>query len=154
MIEFQVKSKKATLGKNKGKTIFFAQRRTRARKSLADIERSIAFATTLTRADVQACIVALTDVIQGYLKDGFSVDLGDLGMLTLAISTRQMLQEEEVSIQTLRTPRIRFYPKQALNRAARSASISLDNPKRKELKSPKTPTPPPAKPGPGAGVGI
>ena len=99
MIEFQVKSKKATLGKNKGQTIYFAQRRTHPRKSLADIERSIAFATTLTRADVRACIVALTDIVEGYLQDGFAVDLGELGMLCLMISSRQSLKEEDVTAQ-------------------------------------------------------
>ena len=109
MIEFQVKSKKATLGKNKGQTIYFAQRRTHPRKSLADIERSIAFATTLTRADVRACIVALTDIVEGYLQDGFAVDLGELGMLCLMISSRQSLKEEDVTPQTLRTPRVRYF---------------------------------------------
>ena len=88
MIEFQVKSKKATLGKNKGQTIYFAQRLAHPRKSLSAIERSIAFATTLTRADVRACIVAITDIVEGYLQDGFAVDLGELGMLSLMISSR------------------------------------------------------------------
>ena len=149
MIEFQVKSKKATLGKNKGQTIYFAQRRTHPRKSLADIERSIAFATTLTRADVRACIVALTDIVEGYLQDGFAVDLGELGMLCLMISSRQSLKEEDVTAQTLRTPRVRYFPKSKLRRAAHAASLSVDNPKAKGAKTPSKPQ----KPG-GRGVGI
>ena len=147
MIEFQVKSKKATLGKNKGQTIYFAQRRTHPRKSLADIERSIAFATTLTRADVRACIVALTDIVEGYLQDGFAVDLGELGMLCLMISSRQSLKD--VTAQTLRTPRVRYFPKSKLRRAAHAASLSVDNPKAKGAKTPSKPQ----KPG-GGGVGI
>ena len=149
MIEFQVKSKKATLGKNKGQTIYFAQRLAHPRKSLSDIERSIAFATTLTRADVRACIVALTDIVEGYLQDGFAVDLGELGMLSLMISSRQSLKEEDVSAQTLRAPRVRYFPKSKLRRAAHAASLSVDNPKAKGAKTPSKPQ----KPG-GGGVGI
>lgn len=149
MIEFQVKSKKATLGKNKGQTIYFAQRLAHPRKSLSDIERSIAFATTLTRADVRACIVALTDIVEGYLQDGFAVDLGELGMLCLMISSRQSLKEEDVTAQTLRTPRVRYFPKSKLRRAAHAASLSVDNPKAKGAKTPSKPQ----KPG-GGGVGI
>ena len=149
MIEFQVKSKKATLGKNKGQTIYFAQRLAHPRKSLSDIERSIAFATTLTRADVRACIVALTDIVEGYLQDGFAVDLGELGMLSLMISSRQLLKEEDVSAQTLRAPRVRYFPKSKLRRAAHAASLSVDNPKAKGAKAPSKPQ----KPG-GGGVGI
>ena len=149
MIEFQVKSKKATLGKNKGQTIYFAQRLAHPRKSLSDIERSIAFATTLTRADVRACIVALTDIVEGYLQDGFAVDLGELGMLSLMISSRQLLKEEDVTAQTLRTPRVRYFPKSKLRRAAHAASLSVDNPKAKGAKTPSKPQ----KPG-GGGVGI
>ena len=149
MIEFQVKSKKATLGKNKGQTIYFAQRRTHPRKSLADIERSIAFATTLTRADVRACIVALTDIVEGYLQDGFAVDLGELGMLCVMISSRQSLKEEDVTAQTLRTPRVRYFPKSKLRRAAHAASLSVNNPKAKGAKTPSKPQ----KAG-GGGVGI
>ena len=149
MIEFQVKSKKATLGKNKGQTIYFAQRLAHPRKSLSDIERSIAFATTLTRADVRACIVALTDIVEGYLQDGFAVDLGELGMLCLMISSRQSLKEEDVTAQTLRTPRVRYFPKSKLRRAAHAASLSVDNPKTKGAKTPSKPQ----KPG-GGGVGI
>lgn len=149
MIEFQVKSKKATLGKNKGQTIYFAQRLAHPRKSLSDIERSIAFATTLTRADVRACIVALTDIVEGYLQDGFAVDLGELGMLSLMISSRQSLKEEDVSAQTLRAPRVRYFPKSKIRQAARAASLSVDNPKAKGAKTPKVPS----QPG-GGGVGI
>ena len=149
MIEFQVKSKKATLGKNKGQTIYFAQRRTHPRKSLADIERSIAFATTLTRADVRACIVALTDIVEGYLQDGFAVDLGELGMLCMLISSRQSLKAADVTAQTLRTRRVRSFAKSKLRRAAHAASLSVDNPKAKGAKTPSKPQ----KPG-GGGVGI
>ena len=135
MIEFQVKSKKATLGKNKGQTIYFAQRLAHPRKSLSDIERSIAFATTLTRADVRACIVALTDIVEGYLRDGFAVDLGELGMLSLMISSRKSLKED-VTAQTLRTPRVRYFPKSKLRRAAHAASLSVENSKAKGAKTP------------------
>ena len=135
MIEFQVKSKKATLGKNKGQTIYFAQRLAHPRKSLSDIERSIAFATTLTRADVRACIVALTDIVEGYLRDGFAVDLGELGMLSLMISSRKSLKED-VTAQTLRTPRVCYFPKSKLRRAAHAASLSVENSKAKGAKTP------------------
>ena len=87
--------------------------------------------------------------MEGYLQDGFAVDLGELGMLCLMISSRQSLKEEDVTAQTLRTPRVRYFPKSKLRRAAHAASLSVDNPKAKGAKTPSKPQ----KPG-GGGVGI
>ena len=101
---------------------------------------------------MRACIVALTDIVEGYLQDGFAVDLGELGMLSLMISSRQLLKEEDVSAQTLRAPRVRYFPKSKIRQAARAASLSVDNPKAKGAKTPKTPKVP-SQPG-GGGVGI
>ena len=73
-------------------------------------------------------------------------------MLSLMISSRQSLKEEDVSAQTLRAPRVRYFPKSKIRQAARAASLSVDNPKAKGAKTPKTPKVP-SQPG-GGGVGI
>ena len=70
-------------------------------------------------------------------------------MLCLMISSGQSLKEEDVTAQTLRTPRVRYFPKSKIRQAARAASLSVDNPKAKGAKTPSKPQ----KPG-GGGVGI
>ena len=59
-----------------------------------------------------------------------------ISSLSLMISSRQSLKEEDVTAQTLRTPRVRYFPKSKLRRAAHAASLSVENSKAKGAKTP------------------
>ena len=131
MLRFQVKSRKASIGKKKGQVLFFAHKQATRRMTLEQVEESISRSTTLTRGDVRAAIASLTDVVNEAIYRGDSVDLGDLGTLRVAVGVRQMDKEEDVNASTLRKPQVRYTPKKAMRLLAKTIPVSVFNPKAK-----------------------
>ena len=97
MLRFQVKSRKASIGKKKGQVLFFAHKQAARRMTLEQVEESISRSTTLTRGDVRAAIASLTDVVNEAILRGDSIDLGDLGILRVSVGAKQMDKEEDVN---------------------------------------------------------
>ena len=131
MLRFQVKSRKASIGKKKGQILFFAHKQATRRMTLEQVEESISRSTTLTRGDVRAAIASLTDVVNEAILRGDSVDLGDLGTLRVAVGVKQMDKEEDVNVSTLRKPQVRYTPKKAMRLLAKTVPVSVFNPKAK-----------------------
>ena len=131
MLRFQVKSRKASIGKKKGQVLFFAHKQAARRMTLEQVEESISRSTTLTRGDVRAAIASLTDVVNEAILRGDSVDLGDLGILRVSVGAKQMDKEEDVNASALRTPYVRYTPKKAMRLLAKRVSVSVVNPKAK-----------------------
>lgn len=131
MLRFQVKSRKASIGKKKGQVLFFAHKQATRRMTLEQVEESISRSTTLTRGDVRAAIASLTDVVNEAIYRGDSVDLGDLGTLRVAVGVKQMDKEEDVNASTLRKPQVRYTPKKAMRLLAKTIPVSVFNPKSK-----------------------
>ena len=128
MLRFQVKSRKASIGKKKGQVLFFAHKQATRRMTLEQVEESISRSTTLTRGDVRAAIASLTDVVNEAILRG---DLGDLGILRVAVGVKQMDKEEDVNASTLRKPQVRYTPKKAMRLLAKTIPVSVFNPKAK-----------------------
>lgn len=131
MLRFQVKSRKASIGKKKGQVLFFAHKQATRRMTLEQVEESISRSTTLTRGDVRAAIASLTDVVNEAILRGDSVDLGDLGILRVSVGVKQMDREEDVNASTLRKPQVRYTPKKAMRLLAKTIPVSVFNPKAK-----------------------
>ena len=131
MLRFQVKSRKASIGKKKGQVLFFAHKQATRRMMLEQVEESISRSTTLTRGDVRAAIASLTDVVNEAILRGDSVDLGDLGILRVSVGVKQMDREEDVNASTLRKPQVRYTPKKAMRLLAKTIPVSVFNPKAK-----------------------
>ena len=131
MLRFQVKSRKASIGKKKGQVLFFAHKQASRRITLEQVEESITRSTTLTRGDVRAAIASLTDVVNEAILRGDSVDLGDLGVLRVSVGAKQMDKEEDVNASTLRKPQVRYTPKKAMRLLAKTIPVSVFNPKAK-----------------------
>lgn len=131
MLRFQVKSRKASIGKKKGQVLFFAHKQATRRMTLEQVEESISRSTTLTRGDVRAAIASLTDVVNEAIYRGDSVDLGDLGTLRVAVGVKQMDKGEDVNASTLRKPQVRYTPKKAMRLLAKTIPVSVFNPKAK-----------------------
>ena len=137
MLHFEIKPTTMKVGKNKGSTLYYAKQRTHDRIRTSDLERRIERMT------------ALSDVINEELRLGRSVSLAELGTFKLMASAKRMTKADEVTAQTIRTPRVRFYPVDAIRLAAKQVEITVDDAKGQPIK--------PKQPGgtaPGGGVGI
>ena len=149
MLHFEIKPTTMKVGKNKGSTLYYAKQRTHDSIRTSDLERRIERMTTLSRADIHAALIALSDVINEELRLGRSVSLAELGTFKLMASAKRMTKADEVTAQTIRTPRVRFYPVDAIRLAAKQVEITVDDAKGQPIK--------PKQPGgtaPGGGVGI
>ncbi len=139
MVEFEVKSKKQTIGKKKGQTVYYAVPKSNQHMTLDALCDMIMDETSLSRGDVMNTLITLGKMACRSLKMGASVDLGDLGSLRVYFPPKMMDNQKDVTAATLKKPKIVFTPKNRMRKAANAVEVSVDNPARK-----KSPTPDPS----------
>ncbi len=125
MIEFQVRSKKMTIGKNKGKTVYYAYPKAKQNLTNKMVIDRIVRETSLSAGDVSNAIISLSAVVRDALESGQSVDLADLGSFRIMVPSKMMDSEKEVTAESLKTPKIIFTPKAAMRAAANSVELRV-----------------------------
>ena len=139
MIEFQVRSKKMTIGKNKGKTVYYAYPKAKQNLTNKMVIDRIVRETSLSAGDVSNALISLGAIVRDALLMGASVDLADLGSFRVIVPPKMIDNEIDVCVETLKTPKIVFTPKMQMREAAKNVELSVDNPKRKKKKEGKKP---------------
>lgn len=129
MLIYNVASRKATVGKNKGKTVYFAKPVATSRLTAQAVEDHIVEKSSLTRGDIRHAITSLAEVLRWGLSEGLTVDLADLGSFKVEARGKMMLSEEEVTAASIKDAVIRFYPRHKMRTYAKSVSISVRNSK-------------------------
>ena len=137
MIEFEIKSKKQTIGAKKGQTVYYAVAKNNNRMTLDTVCQQIVDETSLSYGDVMNALTTLARLVCRGLKMGFSVDLGELGALRVYYPSKMVDKKEDVTAASLKTPKVVFTPKAKMREAAKTAEVSVNNPKRKEEKKKK-----------------
>lgn len=128
MLIFNVASRKATVGKNKGKTVYYAQPIPTTRLTARAVEDHIVEKTSLTRGDVRHAITSLAEVVRWALAEGIAVDLADLGSFKVEAYSKLVASEAEVTSANMKAPVIRFFPRKEMRKYAKSVAISVRNP--------------------------
>ena len=82
--------------------------------NIREMSERIQQTCTVHKADVQAVLLALEDVITDALKGGEIVRLGDLGTFQIGISSKGAETEEDYSDNLIKKARINFRPGSAL----------------------------------------
>ena len=100
---------------------FYANPVNLGHKSLDDIARDIAGRSSLTRGDVSNVLYNFIDCLPHYLRDGFSIQLGEFGTMRLTLSSEGALTEKTFKTETIK-PRITFTPGVELKAALRDNS--------------------------------
>ena len=140
MIEFEVKSKKQTIGKKKGQTVWYAQPKSVQKLTSKMVVDRIVRETSLSAGDVSNAMISLGAIVRDALLMGASVDLADLGSFRVYVPSSMEDNEIDVTADTLKTPKIIFTPKAQMRESAKSVELSVDNPKRR-AKQPDDDTP-------------
>lgn len=125
MLRFKVKSQKAVMGKNKGKTVYYAHQEMGGRMTLSAVEDAIIKRTSLAKGDVRNAIASLAEVVNEALLRGQIVDLGDLGSFKVTASGKHMSTEQEVDASTIKRPRIQHYPKAEMKQHAQRVALEV-----------------------------
>ena len=91
--------------------------------NIYDICHDLSRQSTLSPADITGVIVGLTDIIPQYLAEGKSVELGDLGIFSLAAEVKTEDAPEKISLRNFKRLKIRFRPGKRLNIPLHSVTL-------------------------------
>ena len=108
---------------------FYANPVNVGKKTMHDIAKDIAGRSSLTRGDIENVLFNFIDQLPSYLRDGFSVQLGEFGTMRLTLSSEGALNEKAFKTETIK-PRVTFTPGVELKTALRDNSY--ETPKKKK----------------------
>ena len=89
---------------------FYASPVNVGKKTLRDIAHDIAGRSSLTRGDIENVLANFMDCLPHYLRDGFSVQLGEVGTMRLTLSSEGAATEKAFKTETSK-PRVVFTPR-------------------------------------------
>ena len=108
-------------GTKTGPGKFYASPINVGKKNLRDIAHDIAGRSSLTRGDIENVLSNFMDCLPHYLRDGFSVQLGEFGTMRLTLSSEGAATEKAFKTETIK-PRVTFTPGVELKVALRENS--------------------------------
>ena len=117
----------------KSEVKFYASPVNAGKKTLRDIAKDIAGRSSLTRGDIENVLTNFMECLPSYLRDGFSVQLGEFGTVRFTLSSEGALNEKAFKTETIK-PRVTFTPGVELKAALRDNSY--ETPKKKESLTP------------------
>ena len=136
-------------GTKTGPGKFYASPVNVGKKTLRDIAHDIAGRSSLTRGDIENVLSNFIDCLPHYLRDGFSVQLGEFGTMRLTLSSEGAATVKAFKTETIK-PRVTFTPGVELKAALRENSYetvkeenSSSKPSHKDKESGENPGPVP-----------
>ena len=120
MLLYTIKKEVMRIGKDKGKTMYYAAHISQDKITTKQVEDRIINATALSRADVRSAITALAEIVREEMFAGRAIDLADLGSFKVVSTGKRVTSEKEVTADTLKTPKIQFFPKMEMREQAKS----------------------------------
>ena len=93
----------------KSEVKYYASPVNAGKKNLRDIARDIAGRSSLTRGDIENVLANFMDCLPHYLRDGFSVQLGEFGTMRLTLSSEGAATVKAFKTETIK-PRVTFTP--------------------------------------------
>ena len=108
---------------------FYANPVNVGRKTLDDIARDISGRSSLTRGDISNVLYNFIDCLPHYLRDGFSIQLGEFGSMRVTLSSKGAETEKTFKTETIK-PRVVFTPGTELKREL--AANSYESLRKKE----------------------
>ena len=101
------------------------------KKTMHDIAKDIAGRSSLTRGDIENVLFNFIDRLPSYLRDGFSVQLGEFGTMRLTLSSEGALDEKSFKTEKIK-PRVTFTAGVELKAALRDNSYETPKKKKEE----------------------
>ena len=117
----------------KSEVKYYASPVNAGKKTLRDIARDIAGRSSLTRGDIENVLANFIDCLPHYLRDGFSVQLGEFGTMRLTLSSEGAATEKAFKTEKIK-PRVTFTPGVELKAALRENSYETVKEEEKKTK--------------------
>ncbi|WP_300725366.1 HU family DNA-binding protein [uncultured Bacteroides sp.] len=96
---------------------FYAQAQARGEMGIRTMAERIQNACTVTRADIMAVLIALSEVVSEGLQNGEIVRLGDLGSLQVSLSSKGAETQDDFTASMISKTRVNFRPGEDLAKA-------------------------------------
>ena len=93
----------------KSEVKYYASPVNAGKKTLRDIAKDIAGRSSLTRGDIENVLTNFMECLPSYLRDGFSVQLGELGTLRITLASNGAATKKEFHAESIK-PRVIFRP--------------------------------------------
>ena len=91
--------------------LYYPQMVFQGRVSFEDLCEQVAEESALTSAEVKACMDRIVRIVARNLKEGRSVDCGDLGSFKMNLRSAGTITKEEYDPAVhMRTPGVQYYP--------------------------------------------
>ena len=132
MLEFGVKSRKATMGSLKGQTVFIAVQKGQQKLTPEMVLERIVRETSLSEGDARNVIITLRNLIIECARLGIGIDLGDIFSIRVVVPSKMVAKEEDVTAACLKPAKLVLTWKEAIRQALKKLEVEVDNPKRKE----------------------
>lgn len=111
-IEYKLKKQLMNIGKNKGKTMYYAKKTRSKRLSFDDLCRRMSHGTIMEEADIHAVLIKLYEEIVEYTSEGYIVDCGKLGTFYASFGSEGVEKEEDFRpLKHMRPPKLRYRAK-------------------------------------------
>lgn len=107
-----------------GQKKFYAQVVHLERLTIAELCEEIADGRTLTETDVRAVILSLTRKIELHLAKGHLIELGDLGTITVSLSSEGVENEDDFTQSNIKKVRHVFRPGKDLKQSAKAYTFT------------------------------
>ena len=117
----------------KSEVKYYASPVNAGKKTLRDIAHDIAGRSSLTRGDIENVLSNFMDCLPHYLRDGFSVQLGEFGTMRLTLSSEGAETEKAFKTEKIK-PRVTFTPGVELKAALRENSYETVKEEEKKTK--------------------
>ena len=134
MIEFNVKSRKSTMGKLKGKTVYIAVPKGQQKLSAETVLDRIVRETSLSEGDVSNVVITLRNLIKECARTGIGLDLGDIFSLRVMVASKMEENEKDVTSASLKAPKLILTWKSTVRESLKKLEVEVDNPARKKTK--------------------
>jgi predicted histone-like DNA-binding protein len=107
------------------KEVFYARSCERDIVDINKLADHIASYTVLSSIDVRSVLMALPDKIPEYLLDNKSVELGDLGIISLHLSSRCEAKEEDVNKRSIKEVKVQYRANKRIKDRLKRAKFEL-----------------------------
>ncbi len=107
------------------KEVYYARACKRRRVDLNEVADHLSQLTTLSRPDVYCVLIALADTIPHYLLNNKSVELGDLGTISLHFTSNSNESEKEVTWRSIKDLKVQFRAGKRIKEKLKHASFKM-----------------------------
>lgn len=124
-IKYRVKTKNERLSGSQN-TKYYAVRVQRGEIDLERLSKEISDRSSLSKGDVYACVIELSQIVGEYIQDGYNVRVDGLGIFSLSVTSKGFNSVEECTPRQVSASKLCFRADKQLKAALKRLRFERD----------------------------